>query len=418
MEASIKYTIRLLVACLILGGQPIKAQSIYSFQGLGSLNHQGMPNNEGMGEVGIGTPTIWHVNSQNPANLVYNSFSTFQVGVQGEGRTFTGDNISGSDFDGSLRFLAYAFPIKPGKWSSSFGILPFSSVNYNTFITGTVDEDPSVEQFINERGEGGLTQFFWGNGVTVVPNLYLGARINYTFGSIDKESQITIGGGEVNANTINFADQTSYSDVNFLFGAAYRWQLSEKRVVNFGLIYSFESVLNGRNTLELNRLSNLGTTLESQEVRTSDSDFDLPQTFGFGVSIQKPNTYIIGLDIETQAWENSSDENTTFRNQNKISLGASWTPDFNNVNSYFKRATYRLGFNYLEIPYVVNDQNINDFGINFGVSLPVSGLSSIDLAFKFGQLGTTDNGLIRESYYRVVLGATINDRWFIKRKYD
>ena len=72
----------------------------------------------------------------------------------------------------------------------------------------------------------------------------------------------------------------------------------------------------------------------------------------------------------------------------------------------------------LETPYVVNDITINDFGINFGASLPVSGFSSIDLAAKFGRLGTTDNGLIKESYYQIVIGATINDRWFIKRKYD
>jgi len=40
------------------------------------------------------------------------------------------------------------------------------------------------------------------------------------------------------------------------------------------------------------------------------------------------------------------------------------------------------------------------------------------MAFKIGQLGETNNGLIKETYFKVVLGATINDRWFIKRKYD
>ncbi len=143
------------LACFLFIGHVAYGQSIYSFQGLGSLNHQGMPNNLGLGELGIGTPTQWHVNTQNPANLVFNRFSSFQIGVQAEGRNYSGENISGSDFDGGLRFLAYAFPIKAGKWSSSFGILPLRTVSYNTFSSGIVEGTTEVEKTINEKGVGG-----------------------------------------------------------------------------------------------------------------------------------------------------------------------------------------------------------------------------------------------------------------------
>jgi hypothetical protein len=405
-------------ACFIFIGHFVYGQSIYSFQGLGSLAHQGMPNNVGMGELGIGSPTLWHVNTQNPANLVYNSFSTFQIGIEGDKRSFSGDNITGSDFDAGLRFMAYAFPILPGKWSSSFGILPLSTVNYNTSSEGTVNGDPNVEKFINDRGEGGLTNFYWANGFSIKGKYRIGIRFNYTFGSIDKETFITIGGDDVQANTLSFLDQTSYSDIDFSLGTSYRHVLSENTSLNFGLIYSNGSKMSGKNVQELVRLSGNGNTIETREVSNSKTEFELPRNIGFGISYQKLNNYLIGMDIETQAWENSSTPSTSFRNQTKLVLGASWTPDHNNVNSYFKRATYRIGFNYTKTPYIVNNEAINDFGINFGASLPVSGLSSIDLAAKFGQLGTTNNGLIKESYYKIVIGATINDRWFIKRKYD
>ena len=127
---------------------------------------------------------------------------------------------------------------------------------------------------------------------------------------------------------------------------------------------------------------------------------------------------MVGVDMESQMWEQSSGPQGTFGNFSKVVIGGYWIPDYDNVNSYLKRATYRFGFNYSQIPYIVNGQTINDFGINFGASLPVSGFSSIDLALKLGQLGTSSNGLIKESYYKVVIGATINDRWFIKRRYD
>lgn len=406
------------LTCFLFIGHIAYSQSIYSFQGLGSLNYQGMPNNLGLGELGIGAPTQWHVNTQNPANLVFNRFSSFQMGVQVEGRNYSGDNISGSDFDGGLRFLAYAFPIKSGKWSSSFGILPLSTVSYNTFTTGIVEGTTEVVKTINDKGEGGLTNFFWSHGVNIFPGFNLGVKANYTFGSINKESRISVAGEDVLTTAINYVDQTSYSDVNFSFGAGYTRDLKDERFLNLGLTFSTISTLKGKNTQELTRVAGTGAVVEIREITDAIREFDLPQKLGFGVSYAKSRSHMFGIDYETQAWANSSNSINTFRNQTKIVVGGEWTPDFSNVNSYFQRATYRLGFNYIETPYIVNNETINDFGINFGASLPVTGFSSLDMAVKIGQLGSTSNGLIKESYYRLVLGATINDRWFIKRRYD
>ncbi|MEM7296976.1 MAG: hypothetical protein AAF391_01785 [Bacteroidota bacterium] len=407
------------LACFLILCLTTTSQSIYSFQGLGSLNHQGMPNNVGMGEVGIGSPTVWHVNTLNPANLVFNTFSTFQVGVELDTRNFSAENgLSGSDTDGGLRFLGYAFPIIPGKWSSSFGVLPLSSVSYNTFSTGNVAGTDDVTQVSDNRGEGGLTNLYWANGFSIKKKLNLGVRATYTFGSIEKESTISIGGADVPVSNISYRDQESYSDINFLFGLGYRYILSEDRYLNFGLTYSPKSQLNGTSELELVRLSNAGGELESQEVSTSDITQKLPQTLGFGLSYQKPSHYTIGFDIEVQQWSNVGSATEPYNNLSKIAFGATWIPDYDNVSSYLKRTKYSIGFNRTRLPYIVNDQALTDFGINFGATLPVSGFSSIDLAFKWGQLGEISNGLIKENYFKIVLGATINDRWFIKRRYD
>jgi hypothetical protein len=78
-----------------------------------------------------------------------------------------------------------------------------------------------------------------------------------------------------------------------------------------------------------------------------------------------------------------------------------------------------VGIRYQQTPYLVNDQKINDFGINFGVTLPLRSLSRLSLAFQVGQRGSTDNDLIQERYFRANLGITVNDnKWFIRRKFD
>lgn len=407
------------IACILFLGQLAYAQSIYSFEGLGSLNHQGMPNNFAMGEVGIGSPSIWHINTQNPANLIYNNFSTFQVGLEVDRRNFSGDGISGTATDGSLRFLGYAFPIMPGKWSSSFGILPYSSVGYNTFSEGGVDgSNGQVSQVSDNRGEGGLTNFFWANGFSIKKKFYVGFRATYTFGSINKTSTISIGGADVPVNVTNFEELESYSDLNILLGASYRHRFKEDKFLNFGFIFAPRSRLNGNSELSLIRLSNLGREQERVNAGNESISFRLPSTVGFGVSYEYLNVFKVGVDLETQRWSNAGAETDEYNNFLKIAVGTEYVPKYDDVKSYLKRIKYSLGLNYQRLPYIVNNQSLTDFGINFGASLPVSGFSSLDMAFKWGRLGENSNGLIQETYYKIVLGATINDRWFIKRKYD
>jgi hypothetical protein len=404
-------------ACFVFIGQALTAQSIYSFQGLGSLNHRGMPNNFAMGEVGIGTPADFHVNTVNPAHLVYNGFSSFQFGFEVDRRKFKADSVSGSESDGSIRFMAYAFPIIPGKWSSSFGVLPYSNVSYNTSSSGEVEGNEDVFQFIDNRGNGGLTNFYWSNGFQVMRNVHLGIQANFTFGSITRSSIISIAGTDVDQTNVSFQDNETYSDLNLLFGASYRQKIKDQTFLNYGIIYSSKNSLNGTSRETLTRLTNSSEEIDEIEVSSGKIGRALPQVLGFGVSFQKLDRYTIGVDVETQAWSDVS-KTETFNDLFKLSVGANWIPDARSVNSYFERTRYYVGFNYQKLPYIVNNQALTDFGINFGASLPVSGYSSIDLAFKVGKLGETNNGLIKENYFKVVIGATINDRWFIKRKYD
>ena len=139
------------------------------------------------------------------------------------------------------------------------------------------------------------------------------------------------------------------------------------------------------------------------------------------MTLQRLNKFAIGAEITRQQWGQSAgfeNDDTQFTDAVRFSLGGFYIPDISNVNSYLKRITYRAGFEYETSPYLVNGQEIRDFGINFGWSLPVSRASTIDMAFKFGQKGTLDQDLIRERYFKFVIGATVNDRWFVRRKFD
>ena len=62
---------------------------------------------------------------------------------------------------------------------------------------------------------------------------------------------------------------------------------------------------------------------------------------------------------------------------------------------------------------------------SIGIHLPLvnsGSFSSINFGTEFGKRGSIDNGLVQEQFVRLKLGLSImpsvNDRWFVKRKYD
>lgn len=383
--------------------------STYSNNGIGIFNYQGLPKNMAMGEVGIGSPSAWNQNLVNPAFLPLNRLSSFQVGVEMDRRSMRSDDFENSEVAGGLRFLNYAFPIYNGKWHTAFGLAPYSSSNVSKFIETFYEED-SITQITVLRNSGGLSSFHWSNGFLLSKNLYAGMKMTFLFGSIDYSETVVLEGS--NTFATEYIDRSTYSGLKYDFSLGYLHNIGETKRLNFGLTYGLEKELRG------NREVTLASALAEEINESSEiTQFVLPESVGFGFSYSVLNKLSIGSDIVSTQWSSGGAEGDDFINTLKLGIGGEWTPDYSNVSSYFKRVTYRLGFSIDQLPYKVQNQEIREVGINFGGSFPV-GFSSLDVAFKYGTLGTTDNNLVRENYFRIVLGATMNSRWFIDRRYD
>lgn len=389
--------------------------SPYSSNGLGELSFSGMPQNLAMGEVGISNPTFWHINNVNPALAVFNTLTAFQVGFQGDIRGFTTLESTKSDGTAGLRFLNFSFPIITGKWTSALAILPYSTVNYDFFsrqvINGT--EFESINAF---DGEGGLSRLDWTNGVALTKDFSLGIKSTFIFGSVRNRLQSLVEGDD-SPFTVIYNNEITYKDFAFQFGGFYRLKFNETRALNFGLTYDLSTTLDGTRDEVFTR-ETAGTPIQQQDINLDQVEtFELPTVIGLGVSYQVLNKWTLGADF-TRGSGGEYSSNPTFRNDLKLALGAEFVPDYTNVRSYWNRIFYRVGFTYKELPYIVNNTDLNDVGFSFGATFPINAVSTIDSAFKFGWRGTTDNDLVRENYFQIVLGATINDRWFIKRRYD
>ncbi len=83
------------------------------------------------------------------------------------------------------------------------------------------------------------------------------------------------------------------------------------------------------------------------------------------------------------------------------------------------RIAYRFGLSYEQSYLMFDGQQINDFGISFGVGLPIYRSSStINVAAVFGKRGTQENNLVLENYARINVSVNLYDLWFIKRRFD
>ena len=103
----------------------------------------------------------------------------------------------------------------------------------------------------------------------------------------------------------------------------------------------------------------------------------------------------------------------------KISLGGQYIPNAFSLESLLSRSTIRAGIEYERLPFQVNQNNVDDIGINFGTSIPIYSLSLLNLALKAGTRGTINDGLVRENYIKVSLGLSINDNsWFYKKVFE
>ena len=408
------------------------SRSPYTILGIGETQGMGLSNHEAMGGVGIAYGRPYHINNINPALLPMNVVTSFDIAAMGDRRMISSDSLNQRNASINISHLAFAFPVlvkgERGRWTFSIGLKPYSVVDYNIrTISQVAGSDDELEMSFS--GDGGLNQAYFATGVRLFENLYAGFRAGYFFGSINDyttvdpfliEDEDSLFLSQFKAS---YYRRTSFSDFGFSGGAAYVADLSDEMSLSIGGIYEFETDLSASRHERLDRRGrndqiNFRDTIVSQE----KGFITLPAKYGLGLALNKGINWALAVDFEMQDWTRYR----TYDRQSgglgksyRFAAGFEFVPNYNSVTGYFQRVFYRTGFYYEQTPYLKNNHQIKEFGINFGVALPVSGGSLINLNVGYGQRGFSDASLIRENILKFGLGITFNDqRWFIRRKYD
>lgn len=402
--------------------------SPYSYYGVGDTKFKGTVDTRSMGGIGI-LPDSIHLNLQNPATTGHLKFTVFSVAASVATTKFKADNTTSDANRTTLDYLAVGLPFK--KIGVTFGLMPYTAVGYK--IANSVVEADGFSRDRRFNGSGGLNRVFAGASYRITPKFSVGAEFGYNFGNIETKSISNIGSADMGVAQYDSREtnKSNYNGASFNFGAVYQTKVLEKLEWTASATFQPQTTLNSNTTRQIATItySSAGNEMvvnEPLEFKLNDDKVVLPAKFSFGSGIGEPFKWFAGAEYTFQRKNDIGNrfDNVTiagFESSHKIGVGGYYIPNYTSFNSYLSRVTYRAGLKYEKTGLVVNNQDINDFGVTLGVGLPLGGViggSNLNIGFEMGKRGTNSAGLIQENYMNFFASLSLNDRWFIKRKYE
>ena len=289
----------------------------------------------------------------------------------------------------------------------------------------------------------------------------IGANANYLFGSTSRirTFQYSTSLSGLNSKVDN---SLRFSDLIFDFGINYQYEWSKSKFdgsdkkhhgIAIGAAYSPQMEVRAFQDLFSYSYLNFGG-FNGSEILSDTIEFisdnegtvTIPETYkagfqyrigptGFGNSSE----FKFAGDVRYQKWSAYQENfNTSFTNELKdrmqFGFGIEYTPiaiPDPGITGFFKKIHYRIGANYTmtELRVLNNLDNYTDltaYGMSFGLGIPINVIpksnTNINFGANIGNLGTTNDGLIKEKYLGLFFGISITpgvgDLWFLKRKYD
>ena len=408
------------------------AYSPYSVYGIGDISKEGTAYNKSKGGTGIATRNRKFINYLNPAAVTARDSLSFMADfglVQNNTVFKQGDLKSGHNTFNIYDFVL-SFPIYR---SSAFmvGITPYSDVGYDF---SSIETDPDIianTGYISydSYGNGSVYQAFFGAGVTLWKKLSLGAEAIYYFGNLDKITKMDY--TDQSYRSLNSGSELTVRGMTGKFGLQYEQELGGEVSMTIGATYRMGTNMKGYSTnfryatqsSVTDSLRHTVDTLGARGMRFGDE-------IGVGIAVSGGEKWSAEFNYLRSDWRKSGFDSapgfavsggSVFSSTVSQSFRAGFeiVPNRNDMRSYLKTCSYRVGAYYDQAYYKLDGNNVNSIGITFGMTLPVfQWHNGITLGVDLGQRSSNRNNMIRERYATFFIGFNIHDLWFRKIQYN
>ena len=401
--------------------------SPYSGFGIGDISPRTNIVLGSMGGVGYALQNPYYINFKNPAAFAaFDSLSFIgDLSFNITNQTLKAGGLEHKSSFLQLDYLTIGLPVLK-VWRTSAGIMPFSDIGYNILNIQYVDS--SFNSVTNRyEGTGGLHLLYWGNAFKICKGLTLGVNISYLFGTINT---MRFAEYEIE-NTLNMmAHRFRHIDgIHITGGLQYQTAIKEKHLLSFGAVYENAiKIWSKENFLALTYIGEYSQMLTFDTVRANIGDaaergkLKLPQCIGGGIAYGYKENLVASVDITWQNWKNfdMSNSNDVFQNNLITAIGIQYVP--NPMSSkYYNRINLRAGTRISSGYIILNNTPIPEFAISAGLGLPIRTInsrSSVNIMFEYCRLGSVQNNLIVQNYYKLSFNFILQEKWYQRRKLD
>lgn len=435
--------IAFLTITTVILAQQVGSNSPYGRYGFGVLSNPALGASEAMGGISYGLRRSQQVNPGNPASYSELDSLTFifDLGVSAQLSSMS-DGVNSRDFyNGNLDYIALQFPLFRNM-GGSVGLLPYSKVGYNFGNRRSLSDIQYLETY---RGTGGLSQVYFGAAWEPFKSLSIGANVSYLFGNFS-HSRIST---PVTSNALISEGKNRFSirELKYDLGLQYSYNISNTKSITFGAVYSpqittkadvYSSVMNY--TSDPYQSPNLEPVQIISSDTLSGEGFQIPQTFGAGLTYQTEN-FLVGVDGTYQLWNNSAyssqldglTDNNRYNDLYRINAGAEYVIDPYSQN-FFNRIRFRGGISYsnsyinVSVSNPESSQNIgmgsyNEYGINIGLGLPfhdlrTGHLSMLNIGFGYSRQDPNSQFMVGQDMFKISVNMNVNELWFFKRQFE
>jgi long-subunit fatty acid transport protein len=376
--------------------------------------------NRSMGGLSVYSDSI-SINLTNPAAYSELKLVNYSVGINYSNINLKSENSNEKATTASINYLSVAVPTK--HFVFGFGIIPKSSVGY---LLESNDDSKTPNEINRYEGNGGVNTTFLTMGFKILKKIRFGISANYDFGSLEHSNSRFLDGLELYTRV---QSNSSLSGLSFDYSVLFREEISKNLTIHATYGMKQSSKLSSNNSQILSTIpvtGGYGGDTENIDLTALNLDktkilIPAQTTFGFGIG--KDTKWFIGMDYSyggAGGYENKlfNLENVEYKKASKFAIGGLFVPNYNSFTSYVSRIVYRAGIRIEKSGLHIQNQSINEYGINFGLGLPFQGFQNLNLGVEIGKRGTKKGGLIEENFVSFRLGISLNDRWFVKNKYN
>ena len=401
--------------------------SPYSQFGIGALSDQSQSMSRGMNGVGYGLRQGNIVNTLNPASYsgVDSLTMLFDMGVSGQFTHYEEGKLRRNASLASFEYVVGSFRA----WKNvgvSFGLLPYSSVGYE-YATSSRDQNLGqlTESF---TGSGGLHEVFLGFGWRLLKPLSIGVNAGYLWGSIDRS---VLPDADATANSLRKNYSTSVSNYKLDIGAQWVQPIGRFDRLTLGAVVGLGHNLKNDAEMTIVSTNQLSNSSDTTALKLTDA-FELPMSFGVGAAYQHAGKLTLAADFTLDKWGDVKFPTFTgneyklqsglLKDRMKMSVGLDWLPNPSQMGGRFlEHVHYRLGAGYATPYYYINGkEGPKELSVSAGFGIPIVNMhnnrSVLNISGQWVRSSATD--FLTENYFRINIGVTFNERWFMKWKVD